>query len=58
MAHTRIVCPIYMVYLSGPQSDLVAWWLARWTLEPADQGQFLGGHLLYIIFLLLFSALK
>ena len=38
------------VYLGGARSDLVALWLARRTLEPADQGRFLGGHLLYIIF--------
>ena len=50
MACTQIVCPIYMVNLECARSDLVAWWLARQTLEPADQNRFLGGHLLYIIF--------
>ena len=34
--------------LGGERSDLVTFWLARRTLEPADQGRFLGWHLLYI----------
>ena len=42
-----------MVNLGGALSDLVALWLARPTLEHADQGRFLGGHLLYIPFFLL-----
>ena len=57
MAGTRIVCPIYTVYLGGARSDLVAWWLARQTLKPADQDRFLGGHLLNIVFLLLLFQL-
>ena len=57
MAATRIVCPIYTDNLVGAQSDLVAKWLARRTFEHADQGRFLGGHLLYIIFSSSFSAL-
>ena len=50
MAGSRIVCPIYTNNLVGAQSDLVAKWLARQTLEHADQGRSLCGHLLYIIF--------
>ena len=49
MAGTRIVCPIYMVNLGGTRSELVALWLARQTLKPADQDRFLGGHLLNIV---------
>ena len=49
MAGIGIVCPIYTVILGGAWSDPVAWWLACHTLEPVDQGRFLGGHLLYII---------
>ena len=51
MAGAWIVCPIYMVNLVGARSDLVAYWFEHRTLEPADQGRFLGWHLLYIIFL-------
>ena len=29
----------------------LAYWLERRALESADQGRFLGGHLLYIIFM-------
>ena len=56
MTGTRIVCPIYTVNLGDARSDLVAW-LARLTLEPVDQGRFLGGHLLYIIFFFFFFQL-
>ena len=57
MAGTRIVCPIYMVNLNGARLDLVALWLARQSLKPADQDRFLGGYLLNIVFffLLLFQ---
>ena len=47
MAGPQIVCPIYSTVNYGRvRSDLVAWWLARQTLEPVDQGRFVGGHLL------------
>ena len=45
MAGTRIACPIYTVNLGGARSDIVAYWLARRTLKPADQDRFLGWHL-------------
>ena len=51
MTGARIVCPVYTVNLDGARSDLVALWLARLTLEPADPGRFLCGHLLYIFYL-------
>ena len=50
MAGTQIVCSIYKIYFGGAQPDLVASWLGWQTLELANQGRFLGGHLLYIIF--------
>ena len=43
MADTRIVCPICTVISSRAC-------LACQTLEPGDQGQFLGGHLLHFFF--------
>ena len=57
MAGIRIVCPIYMEILGGARSGLVAQWLGHWTLDQADQGRFLGGHPLYIIFFLFFIQL-
>ena len=54
MAGARIMCPIYTVNLDSARSDLVALWLARLTLESADPGRFLCGHLLYIF--VFFSA--
>ena len=48
MASTWIVCPIYRVILGGAGSDLIALWLAHWTIEPADQDRFLGGHTFFI----------
>ena len=57
MAGTLIVCPIYAVNLGGALSALVALWLARWTLKPAAQVRFLGGHLLNIVFSSSLSAL-
>ena len=50
MARTLSVCQIYIVNLGCARSDLIAYWLVRWTLEQADQGRFLDGHLLDIIF--------
>ena len=56
MVGTRIVCPIYTVNLGGTRSALVAKWLARQTLKPADQDRFLGGHLLDIVFFFFFFS--
>ena len=50
MAGSQIVCSIYTINLGDALSDLVAKWLARRTLVPADQGRLLCGHLLYNIF--------
>ena len=44
------MCPIYTINLGGARSALVAEWLARRTLKPADQDRFLDGHLLNIVF--------
>ena len=44
MAGTRILYPIYTVDLGCGRSYLVALWLVRQTLKPADQGRFLSGH--------------
>ena len=43
--------------MGGARSDLVAEWLARRTLKPADQDRFLGGHLSNIAFFLLLFQL-
>ena len=40
------LCTIYTVNLGGARSALVAEWLARQTLKPAERDGFLGGHLL------------
>ena len=58
MAGTRTVCSINMVNFGGARSALVAWWLARRTLKPADQDRFLGGHLLNIFFFFFLSFIK
>ena len=57
MAGTRIVCPIERD--NWATHDLTSWpsGLVRRTLEATDQGRFLGGHLLYIIFFFCFFQL-
>ena len=52
MAGTRIVCPIYTVNLGGARFDLLAYWLARRTLKPADQDPSIPGWAPIILFFL------
>ena len=49
MADTWIVCLICTIILGRARPDLMAKWLADQTLEPEDQGRFLGEQLIYIV---------
>ena len=50
MADTSIVCLKCTIILGHARPDLMAKWLADQTLEPEDQGRFLGEQLIYIVF--------
>ena len=59
MADTQIIGLLdyrIMIISSWVRPDLVAWWLACWTLEPEDQCRFACGHLLYLVFFFFFFS--
>ena len=47
----------YTLFFSKFKKDVAKFveWFARCTLEPADTGRFVGGHLLYIFSFLFFQ---